>query len=385
MVRKNENVKHNDHSMMRRLLGLLLAVAGMVFIACTDDAPGDRQKERVTLELRPYTSLFTDTSGVKTRAFPSDYGYLTYADLYHDYEPQQSLVDATIHMFFTRQDQSPEQGSFRKTGDNWISTVEMESGQYYLYGFIPENVVGGATSINPIAGGYEKGAIIRFTRLSSVVPSDVCVAVAAGGGTVDGPNEGYAVGKFGFSGADRYVYLLFDHLYASICFSFKIDADYNKLRTVKIKQLRLKSEFMQKYYDATVTLTANTTGSNPITAVSFDGTGYSETADGLLFKAEGETSEIELWDDAFTEFLGCFVPGDYTRFTLETTYDVYDKNENLVRKDCVAENNIYTNSFLPTGVFWRRGIMLKIYLTVNPTYLYMLSEPDLDNPTVTLK
>lgn len=371
---------------MRGLLALLMAAAGLWFVACTDDAPGDRQKERVTLELRPYTSLFTDTSGVKTRAFPGDYGYLTYNALYNDYQPQQSLVDATIHMFFTRQDQSPEQGSFRKTGDNWISTVEMESGQYYLYGFIPENVVGGATSINPIAGGYEKGAVISLTRLSSVVPADVCVAVAAGGGTVDAPNEGYAVGKFGFTGADRYVYLLFDHLYASICFRFKIDEDYNKLRTVKIKQLRLKSSNMKKYYDATVTLTANTFGSNPITDVSFNGSSYNETADGLLFKAEGEeTPEILLQDNDFTEFLGCFVPGNYTQFTLETTYDVYDKNENLVRKDCVAENSIYTNSFLPAGVNWKRGTMLKIYLTVKPTYLYMLSEPDLDNPTVTLK
>ena len=384
MVRKN--VKKNDYSTMRGLLALLMAAAGLWFAACTDDVPGDRQKERVTLELRPYTSLFTDTSGVLTRAFPGDYGYLTYNALYNDYQPQQSLVDATIHMFFTRQDQSPEQGSFRKTGDNWISTVEMESGQYYLYGFIPENVVGGATSINPIAGGYEKGAVISLTRLSSVVPADVCVAVAAGGGTVDAPNEGYAIGKFGFTGTDSYVYLLFDHLYASICFRFKIDADYNKLRTVKIKQLRLKSSNMKKYYDATVTLTANTFGSNPITDVSFNGSSYNETADGLLFKAEGEeTPEIPLQDNDFTEFLGCFVPGNYTQFTLETTYDVYDKNENLVRKDCVAENSIYTNSFLPAGVNWKRGTMLKIYLTVKPTYLYMLSEPDLDNPTVTLK
>ena len=379
-------MKKNDYSTMRGLLALLMAAAGLWFAACTDDAPGDRQKERVTLELRPYTSLFTDTSGVKTRAFLDDYGYLTYNDLYNAYQPQQSLVDATIHMFFTRQDQSPEQGSFRKTGDNWISTVEMESGQYYLYGFIPENVVGGATSINPIAGGYEKGAVISLTRLSSVVPSDVCVAVAAGGGTDDAPNEGYAVGKFGFTGTDSYVYLLFDHLYASICFRFKIDEDYNKLRTVKIKQLRLKSSNMKKYYDATVTLTANTFGSNPITDVSFNGSSYNETADGLLFKAEGEeTPEILLQDNVFTEFLGCFVPGNYTQFTLETTYDVYDKKENLVRKDCVAENSIYTNSFLPAGVNWKRGTMLKIYLTVKPTYLYMLSEPDLDNPTVTLK
>ena len=376
-------VKTNDHNAMRGLLGLMMAIAGLLFAACTDDAPGGRQKERVTLELRPYTSLFADSSAALTRAFPGDYGgYVTYEYLYDDYTPQQSLVDATIHTFFTQQDGDLEQGSFRKNGDKWVSTVEMETaGQYYLYGFIPENVVGGS-SITAITGGYEKGATMTLTRLSSVVPADVCVTVAAGGGTESGPKEGYAIGKFGISGTDKHVYLLFDHLYASLCFSFKVDADYDKLRTIKIKELRLKSSSMMKYYDATITLTANTTGANPITTVSFSSRpADTETADGLLFGGE----EITLSPTVASDFLGCFVPGDYNNFTLETTYNVYDKEGNLVRKDCVAKNGFYMNSFLPAGTTWKRGSMLKLSLIVKPTYLYMLSEPDLDNPTVTLE
>ena len=385
-------VKTNDHHTIRCLLGLMMAVAGILFAACTDAPPGGRQKERVTLELRPYTSLFADSSAALTRAFPGDYnGYVTYENLYTDYTPQQSLVDATIHMFFTQQDSDPEQGSFRKSGEKWISTVEMESGGYYLYGFIPENIVGVATNIVPITGGFEKGATMTLSRLSSVVPADVCVTVAAGGGDEDGPSTGYNIGKFGIMGSDRFVYLLFDHLYSSLCFRFKVDTEYDKLRTIKIKKLRLKSSSMKKYYDATITLTANTTGANPLTNVTFspwkeeDGTECTETADGLLFEAKGTIPEVELNAIEFSNFLGCFVPGDYNRFDLETTYDVYDKSGNRVRKDCVAENSIYTNSYLLAGESWKRGSMLKLSLTVKPTYLYMLSEPDLDNPTVTLK
>ena len=386
-------VKTNDHHTIRCLLGLMMAVAGILFAACTDDPPGGRQKERVTLELRPYTSLFADSSAALTRAFPGDYnGYVTYENLYTDYTPQQSLVDATIHMFFTQQDSDPEQGSFRKSGEKWISTVEMESGGYYLYGFIPENVVGGATNIAPVTGGFEKGAKMTLKKLSSVVPADVCVTVAAGGGQENsGPSTGYNIGKFGIMGSDRFVYLLFDHLYSSLCFRFKVDTEYDKLRTIKIKKLRLKSSSMKKYYDATITLTANTTGANPLTNVTFspwkeeDGTECTETADGLLFEAKGTIPEVELNAIEFSNFLGCFVPGDYNRFDLETTYDVYDKSGNRVRKDCVAENSIYTNSYLLAGESWKRGSMLKLSLTVKPTYLYMLSEPDLDNPTVTLK
>lgn len=370
----------------------MMAVAGMLFAACTDtDAPGD-QKERVQLEVVPCAPSFADVSPIQTRTFPGDYktegnqSYVTYANLYNNFTPQLPLVDATIHMFFTRQGEEPEQGSFRKSGEKWTSLVEMtESGPYYLYGFIPENVVGRVPSISPITGGYEKGAVISLTKLSSVVPADVCVTVAAGGGDGNGPYADYGIGKFAFSGGNSYIYLLFDHLYASLCFQFKVDAEYNKLRTIRIKQLRLKSEYMKKYYDATITLTGQTNGTSPITDISFNGSSYSETADGLLFNAERASSEITLKDNEYSEFLGCFVPGNYNRFTLETTYDVYDKKDNRVRKDCVAENYIYTNSYLETGQSWRRGTMLKLSLTVIPTYLYMLSEPDLDNPTVTLQ
>lgn len=377
----------NDHHTIRCLLGLMMALAGILFVACTDDAPSGQQKERVTLELRPYTSLFADSSAALTRAFPGDYGgYVTYDDLYTDYAPQQSLVDATIHMFFTQPGSDPEQGSFRKSGEKWVSTVEMESGGYYLYGFIPENVVGGATNIAPITGGFEMGAEMTLKKLSSVVPADVCVTVAAGGGPDgNGPRDEYSIGKFSISGADRFVYLLFDHLYSSLCFRFTVDADYDKLRTIKIKKLRLKSSSMKKYYDATIILRANTTGANPLTSVTFNGSSYTETADGLLFEVKEGTPEVVLSHDRFSDFLGCFVPGDHNSFILETTYDVYDKNDNRVRKDCVAENSIYINSFLPAGTSWKRGSMLKLSLTVKPTYLYMLSEPDLDNPTVTLK
>ena len=384
-----KTMKRNHHNTIRCLLGLMMAAAGILFVACTDDAPGGQQKERVTLELRPYTSLFADSSAALTRAFPGDYGgYVTYSELYTNYTPQQSLVDATIHMFFTQQGSDPEQGSFRKAGEKWMSTFEMESGNYYLYGFIPENAANGASNIEPIAGGFEKGATITLTKLNSVSPADICVVVAAGRGNVDtGPDAGFALGKFDFQSISdqNCIYLLFDHIYASLCFSFKVDEDYNKLRTIRIKKLRLLSTEMKKYVDATVTLTANTTGANPVTSVTFSGASYTETAAGLLFNATDPTNMVELDDTTPSEFLGCFVPGNYNRFTLETTYDVYDKKDNRVRKDCVAENYFYLNSYLTTGTSWNRGTMLKLSLTVIPTYLYMLSEPDLDNPTVTLK
>jgi hypothetical protein len=67
-------------------------------------------------------------------------------------------------------------------------------------------------------------------------------------------------------------------------------------------------------------------------------------------------------------------------------YDIYDTNVttghpygNLVRENCTVTNKLR----LPSGMV--RGKKKILTLTVNPTYLYSLSEPDLDNPKITIK
>lgn len=79
-----------------------------------------------------------------------------------------------------------------------------------------------------------------------------------------------------------------------------------------------------------------------------------------------------------SSFLGCFTPGSSSHFLLRSTYDVYDKAGNKIRKDCTAENKLSLTSDLS------RGKMHTVNITVTPTYLYVLSDPDLDNPTVTI-
>ena len=76
---------------------------------------------------------------------------------------------------------------------------------------------------------------------------------------------------------------------------------------------------------------------------------------------------------------------------LRTTYDVYDNNPseghpegNLIRQKCVAENKIIPQQLFTNVSSLARGYMYTINLTIEPTYLYMLSEPDLDNPAVVI-
>ena len=60
-----------------------------------------------------------------------------------------------------------------------------------------------------------------------------------------------------------------------------------------------------------------------------------------------------------------------------TTYDVYDRKGNLIRENSEATNKLPNLAAV-------RGQKVQVNLTVNPTYLYVLSDPDLDNPTITI-
>jgi hypothetical protein len=59
-----------------------------------------------------------------------------------------------------------------------------------------------------------------------------------------------------------------------------------------------------------------------------------------------------------------------------------DRKGNLIRLNDEAINTIDIHELFTGQTKALRGRRYTINLTINPTYLYMLSDPDLDNPTV---
>ena len=83
------------------------------------------------------------------------------------------------------------------------------------------------------------------------------------------------------------------------------------------------------------------------------------------------------------------MPNGVSKLILTSTYDVYDTNitpehpdGNLVRKDCSATNTLVLSDLFSEQTESKRGWRYKVDLTITPTYLYVMSDPDLDNPTV---
>ena len=320
----------------------------------------------------------------------------------------ESRSSEVIGICFTQNGKSPTvdtddeklMGYFFKSGTNWRTDLKIEnSGTYYLYGYTP-HTTGVSCEITSLAGdnsNYSSGAVLTIKNLPTVTSSDVCVVVGAKNGKDYIKNDqdysitGFLRGDFAYeamatssTGATgNYVFLLFDHLYAAMRFKMKVDDVYNTLRTIKVKEMRLKTSSdntaTKKRANAFITLTKTTDGNDPITGIEFNQIG-NEESDGTVFQSTvGQVLTTDIDD---TEFQSHFMPQGVTKLILTSVYDVYDKQNKLVRENCTAVNTLIISELFSQQQTVYRGNRYTVNLTIEPTYLYLLSEPDLDNPTI---
>jgi hypothetical protein len=120
-------------------------------------------------------------------------------------------------------------------------------------------------------------------------------------------------------------------------------------------------------------------GNNPVEDIDFTQTGADMESDGLEFWSSA--GGVALTTD-YQEFTGHFMPNGISTLKLISIYDVYDTKGNLIREDCKATNTLTLKKLLPSQTHTLRGRRYTINMMVQPTYLYMLSDPDLDSPTV---
>lgn len=296
---------------------------------------------------------------------------------------------------------------------NPVKEDDVKAGSYYVYGFIPRNAADGATITgNPT---FDEGAVLTIEGLQSIT-SDACVIIGAkegfsadydGDWTDTNHNDAYddgtdirtnrlTAGDFKFNlktgeSANNYMYLLFDHLCSALDIRMRVYKDYDDLRTIKLKELHLQTATdegkTKKKMNVTVTLKKTADGGDPIKSVVYEPTGEEE-CDGIVYQDEEGT---RLSTD-YSLFLCHFIPLGTKKLILTSTYDVYDKNVtlehpegNLIRANCKATNTIDITKKIDRLKEVKRGYKYTINMTIQPTYLYMLSEPDLDSPTVTVE
>lgn len=374
-----------------RLTGIL-AVVVLLTAGCAGDDEQDGQRADVTVRLCS-TSFLEVKPMDYHRAMPT--GYVAFKDLY----PTSAPAYSSIGLMLTPNQTSVSGNSIRYNNGEWTGKLDLITGRlYYLYGFMPSEEAERATVVAH-DGDFSNGVTLRIESLNTLTNADVCVVVGVKNSETDEDIEdvGIRLGDFSFMGGiHNYVYLLMEHLYAGLHFKAHVDTKYAGLRTIVIKEMTLTTtEAIATKINLSVSLRANNRNEDPLVDIDYDDVlSTSEQAKITLFPIVDdplERTEFVVPVETVEDFLGCFAPGKCKSFELYTKYDVYDKNVtpehpkgNLIRKDCEAYNQI--NASHLTGFdYLRAGEIYTIDLKIQPTYLYVLSEPDLDNPTITIQ
>lgn len=382
---------------------LLLMFAAILLTACSDDTdrvtdgkgklpdgtgkvvddPDRQAGETDILRISAYIQdMVSPPWSAATRAVtvPSDYSEYT---------------GSSIGVFLTQTQTPPDQNSTKMTlisyEDNaWHSMAKVTSGtHYYIYGYMPAY----ATCAISENTQYKDGAILTFKGVPSVMSEDFSVITGVLQLEPDPAHEGTAIedgtlkaGTFAYTGresGDNYVDLMFDHLYGALNISLRVESNYNDLRTIKLKELKLRTadaDGATTTGKTNVTVTLNkTTGDNPIGNIVFTSVPSDEDVSDISFF---KSATGQLLETGYSSFMGHFMPQGISTFIVTSVYDVYDKGGNLIRKDCEAKNTLKIGTLFNQQTETHRGWKYNINMTIMPTFLYMLSEPDLDNPTV---
>lgn len=269
-----------------------------------------------------------------------------------------------IRIFVTHSTTATE-GLFKYGGGtSWTTQLKLKSGErtYQLYGYMPDN----AGSTHSITDFDNNGAVLHIEQLPPLATQDFCVVTGVRQAENEHDETAAVRGAFSFdydSKRENYINLFLDHLYSHIIFSMKVGDDYDAVRTIKIKSMKLQVADIS-HYDVDVTLTKNI-GISSVGHSSVAGTGTRE----LTIRNE----EITLTTNYKTVCSGYIIPATTTLFdklSLVIEYDIYDKRGNKV-----AERTA-TNALATPLEELQRGEERTLQINIDPSYLYDLSLND---------
>ena len=354
--------------MKKKYVDILLIAVAVLLNACSSDDSGaqtdsmDHASTGKTVQLVSYISPLVEKE-LSHRAAPTGFS---------PYTPDKTTTMG-IYMLLEADWGAPEEKriTYNTGTGKWNASFEVDAGKTYsVYGYMPK--VGGVNS--SLTAVTSDGATLSIMGIKPVTTDDICIITGVKE-TDEGLKEGLLSWKWPIPSEDENfkIHILMDHLYASVQFSMKIDEEYASLRTIKLKTMTLSTNIGS--VDATISLTRNDIGSSPITDITYSLSGTNGAAE--IFSSEEGTALDKLTPLAIN---ACFTPLPTLSENLKlvSTYDVYDSKGNLIRQNCTA-----TNQLPDLGAV--RGQRVQVNMTVSPTYLYVLSDPDLDNPTITIE
>lgn len=377
--------RFEDITRLMRLPAVLAVICTLLY-ACQKEtgAPAPEVTLNIGLGLGDYTGQ------VATRALPSGY---------HAFGEGSANIDEagtkpSIRIYMTQADGTVRDGVFSHDNSfNWTSSVSVKADQdYYVYGYMPSDAAN--PEISAYSPDYSAGATLTLHDLKTASAEDVCVIVGVAkeinpgtggiGFNIQTTPTGITPGNYGYrsSATDNYIYVLMDHIYTKMSLIFKVNGvgdPYYSLRGIRLRQVDMITDV------GTVTVTVDNTGT-PTTSYSAAAGVTSQTV--RIFSSD-EGVEITPEGLSIPAFFTPMNAGTEKAVTIKSVYDVYyrDHSDNslteIVRENCTATNSITLRSTAAHPL--QAGVRATFTATIEPTYLYVLGDPDLDNPTIKLE
>ena len=299
-------------------------------------------------------------------------------------EPQQPVVqepDATLRLsrvtrgftgdfensdirIFLTNGTTATEGLFKYAGASaWTTQLKLKSGArtYQLYGYMPDN----ADFVRSISDWNENGAVLHIQQLPPMAEQDYCIVTGVRQADDEDDKTLAVRGAFSFdynSQRENYINLFLDHLYSHIVFCMRVGDDYDAVRTIKVKRMKLKVADIS-HYNVDITLTKDV-GISSVAHSSTAGTGTRE----MTIRDE----VLTLTTTSTTLCSGYILPATtlFGKLSLVIEYDIYDKRGNKI-SERTAENAL-TNPLEDL----QRGEERTLQINIDPSYLYDLSLND---------
>ena len=337
---------------MRHIGWLMSSMLMLLVTACSSDSADDTRKvekeewEDARIELRGVTRAGTTDSGMgDIHVFlKDDYGMYEGSFKYHN--------ETSTH-YWTAQNLKVKPGTH----------------SFWLYGYMP--------AVDGITGQILGERQLKLSGIKPISPEDICIVTGV---------KVYETSVLPLRGTFEFEYknsdyndvtvlnLLLEHMLGHVDFKFKVGTRYSQLRKIKVTSLTIRTT-AKATIAATINLPANI---EDVVSIGYTGTGNDTNYETTLLSSSA--TPIELNTDGVSVGSGVNVAvgaGLTENFDLVSTYDVYDlKGKKLSER--TATNRL--SDVLPV-----MGQKKEVVLTVEPTYLYQLSDDDLNNPEVTIQ
>lgn len=311
----------------------------------------------LTLAACQKEELYMGPCSVKFSAYMQEERVVSRANGYKDIDKTHPSFTAGLFVHAGNNNYVPSTLEWNSEKGTLTTSLKLEQGDYTIYGYMP----------------YNSGATFEPAKRVMTIPN--LPGMSASNAMVIKP---VAV-KIGNTTTTVNVNLEMDHLMARVTPCFYInDAAYDALRKIKIKKVEFILPSVNSY---TATVDYALDGSETHTTTWTDN-GVDVANEVTFYEENTNPVELQLGKAKAIAHSTCyFCPSQLVDgLKMRVTYDVFDAKGNLTRPNAVAENNIKKIS----GTL-KEATNYKLYIPLVPSYLYALSDGDMDSNVLVIE